>query len=75
MKRTLSVVVVIALIGLPAFAQKDENDGVMTCRGGKQFNGPWSAPSMMALDGGSFGLQLGGQGDRLRFVGNESTRG
>ncbi len=35
--------------------------GVMTCRGGKTFHGPWSAPSMMALEGGSFGLQLGGQ--------------
>jgi lipid-binding SYLF domain-containing protein len=35
--------------------------GVMTCRRGKEFTGPWSAPSMMALEGGSFGLQLGGQ--------------
>jgi lipid-binding SYLF domain-containing protein len=35
--------------------------GVMTCRSGKNFRGPWSAPSMMALEGGSFGLQLGGQ--------------
>jgi lipid-binding SYLF domain-containing protein len=35
--------------------------GVMTCRSGKEFSGPWSAPCMMALEGGSFGLQLGGQ--------------
>jgi lipid-binding SYLF domain-containing protein len=35
--------------------------GIMTCRGGKEFNGPWGAPTMMALEGGSFGLQLGGQ--------------
>jgi SH3 domain-containing YSC84-like protein 1 len=35
--------------------------GVMTCRGGKTFHGSWSAPTMMALEGGSFGLQLGGQ--------------
>jgi SH3 domain-containing YSC84-like protein 1 len=35
--------------------------GVMTCRGGKDFKGPWGAPSMMALEGGSAGLQLGGQ--------------
>jgi SH3 domain-containing YSC84-like protein 1 len=35
--------------------------GVMTCRSGKNFQGPWSAPTMMALEGGSFGLQLGGQ--------------
>jgi lipid-binding SYLF domain-containing protein len=35
--------------------------GVMTCRGGKTFHGRWGAPTMMALEGGSFGLQLGGQ--------------
>jgi lipid-binding SYLF domain-containing protein len=35
--------------------------GVMTCRSGANFQGPWGAPSMMALEGGSFGLQLGGQ--------------
>ena len=35
--------------------------GAMTCRTGEQFNGPWSAPTMMALEGGSFGFQIGGQ--------------
>ena len=35
--------------------------GVMTCRTGDSFRGPWSAPSMMALEGGSFGFQIGGQ--------------
>lgn len=35
--------------------------GVMTCRGGKNFQGSWGPPTMMALEGGSFGLQLGGQ--------------
>jgi lipid-binding SYLF domain-containing protein len=34
--------------------------GVMTCRGGENFRGPWGAPTMMALEGGSAGLQLGG---------------
>src|SRR5262250_19499 len=34
--------------------------GVMTCRGGSNFRGPWGAPTMMALEGGSVGLQLGG---------------
>ena len=33
----------------------------MTCRGGKTFHGKWGAPTMMALEGGSFGLQIGGQ--------------
>ena len=35
--------------------------GAMVCRSGEHFTGPWGAPSMMALEGGSFGLQLGGQ--------------
>jgi lipid-binding SYLF domain-containing protein len=35
--------------------------GVMTCRSGHNFAGKWSAPSMIALEGGSFGLQIGGQ--------------
>jgi SH3 domain-containing YSC84-like protein 1 len=110
MKTVFSLLIVIAFAGLPAFAQKDENNrikeagkvmveilnipddlpadtldkaecvivlpsvkkfaigfggsygrGVMTCRSGKDFDGPWSAPAMMALEGGSFGLQLGGQ--------------
>ena len=35
--------------------------GVMVCRGGEHFTGPWAAPSMMALEAGSVGFQLGGQ--------------
>jgi lipid-binding SYLF domain-containing protein len=35
--------------------------GAITCRTGKNHNGPWSAPAMMALEGGNIGLQLGGQ--------------
>jgi lipid-binding SYLF domain-containing protein len=110
MKRIFLLMSVMVLFGLPASAQKDENNriknagqvmteilnipddipsdvldkaecvivlpsvmkfaigfggsygrGVMSCRSGKEFNGPWSAPSMMAVEGGSFGLQLGGQ--------------
>lgn len=110
MNRIVCSIVLMMVIGLPAFGQKDENNrirnagkviteilnvpddipqgildkatcvivmpsvvkiafvfggsygrGVMTCRSGKDFSGPWSAPSMMALEGASFGLQLGGQ--------------
>jgi lipid-binding SYLF domain-containing protein len=35
--------------------------GVMVCRTHKDYTGPWGAPAMMALEGGSFGLQIGGQ--------------
>jgi lipid-binding SYLF domain-containing protein len=35
--------------------------GAMTCRTGADFKGPWSAPSLMALEGGSIGFQIGGE--------------
>ena len=35
--------------------------GVMVCRTGEHFNGPWGAPAMYALEGGSVGFQIGGQ--------------
>lgn len=35
--------------------------GAMTCRTGEHYTGPWSAPAMMALEGGSLGFQIGGQ--------------
>jgi SH3 domain-containing YSC84-like protein 1 len=35
--------------------------GVMVCRTHPNYTGPWGAPSMMALEGGSFGLQIGGE--------------
>jgi lipid-binding SYLF domain-containing protein len=35
--------------------------GAMTCRTGQHFTGPWGAPTMMALEGGSIGFQIGGQ--------------
>jgi SH3 domain-containing YSC84-like protein 1 len=47
--------------------------GAMTCRKGGDFRGPWGPPSMMALEGGSFGFQLGGQAtDFVLLVMNES---
>ena len=46
--------------------------GVMTCRTGKNFMGPWSAPAMMALEGASFGFQIGGQAtDFVLLIMNE----
>ncbi len=35
--------------------------GAMSCRRGENFTGSWGAPTMMALEGGSFGFQLGGE--------------
>jgi len=47
--------------------------GVITCRSGKEFSGPWSAPAMFALEGGSFGLQIGAQAtDFVLLIMNET---
>jgi SH3 domain-containing YSC84-like protein 1 len=35
--------------------------GAMVCRTGENFSGPWGAPSMMVLEAGSIGFQIGGQ--------------
>jgi len=35
--------------------------GAMSCRKGQDFRGSWGAPTMMALEGGSFGFQIGGE--------------
>src|SRR3984885_11171062 len=39
----------------------DYGRGAMACRSGEHFMGKWGAPTMMALEGASFGFQLGGQ--------------
>src|ERR1700693_3085312 len=46
--------------------------GAMVCRTGEHFNGPWGAPAMYALEGGSVGFQIGGQAtDLVLLVMNE----
>ncbi len=42
--------------------------GAMVCRAGRDFTGPWGAPSMMAIEGGSFGFQIGGQATDFVFL-------
>jgi lipid-binding SYLF domain-containing protein len=46
--------------------------GVMTCRSGPDFRGRWTPPAMYAIEGGSFGLQAGGQStDYVLLIMNE----
>jgi len=46
--------------------------GAMVCRTGKEFKGPWGAPAMYALEGGSVGFQIGGQAtDLVLLIMNE----
>src|SRR5712675_2398463 len=35
--------------------------GIMVCRSGEHYTGPWGAPALYALEGLSIGFQLGGQ--------------
>ncbi|HMI52216.1 MAG TPA: lipid-binding SYLF domain-containing protein [Candidatus Saccharimonadales bacterium] len=39
--------------------------GAMVCRTGDKFRGPWGAPAMYALEGGSVGFQIGGEATDL----------
>src|ERR1700720_1165592 len=44
----------------------------MSCRQGQDFKGRWGAPTMMALEGGSFGFQIGGEAtDFVLLIMNE----
>lgn len=55
------VIVIPSVVKLAFIAGGSYGKGAMTCRGGEDFTGPWSAPKMIALEGGSLGFQLGGQ--------------
>ena len=43
----------------------DYGRGAMVCRTGDKFKGPWGAPAMYALEGGSIGFQVGGEATDL----------
>src|ERR1700758_1483271 len=43
----------------------DYGRGAMVCRQGEKFRGPWGAPAMYALEGGSIGFQIGGEATDL----------
>jgi lipid-binding SYLF domain-containing protein len=46
--------------------------GAMSCRSDEDFKGSWGSPTMMALEGGSFGFQIGGEAtDFVLLVMNE----
>lgn len=55
------VVIIPSVLKVGFFVGGSYGRGVMTCRGGDDFKGPWGAPSMIALEGGSFGFQAGAQ--------------
>ncbi|MBZ5528882.1 MAG: lipid-binding SYLF domain-containing protein [Acidobacteriia bacterium] len=55
------VIVIPSVIKFALGVSGNAGKGAMSCRTGEHFTGPWSAPSMMRLEGIGIGFQLGGQ--------------
>ncbi|HSK11122.1 MAG TPA: lipid-binding SYLF domain-containing protein [Vicinamibacterales bacterium] len=66
------VIVIPSMIKVAVGIGGSYGRGAMVCRAGRAFDGAWGAPAMYSLEGGSFGLQLGGEGtDLVLLVMNE----
>lgn len=59
--KTECVIVIPSMLKVAFGISGSYGRGVMTCRSGPHFQGPWGAPTMMALEGAGVGFQLGGQ--------------
>jgi lipid-binding SYLF domain-containing protein len=66
--RTKCVVVIPSVLKAAFVVGGSYGRGAMVCRSGKDFTGPWGAPAMYALEGGSFGFQLGAQATDFVFL-------
>lgn len=55
------VIVIPSMVKVAFGLSASYGRGAMTCRTGEHFQGPWGAPTMMALEAGGIGFQLGGQ--------------
>src|SRR5215475_12464001 len=62
------VVVVPSVLKAAFIVGASYGRGAMVCRTGQDFTGPWGAPAMYALEGGSFGLQIGGEATDFVFL-------
>jgi lipid-binding SYLF domain-containing protein len=68
MDKAECVIVIPSVLKVAFIGGGSYGRGAMTCRSGKEFGGKWSAPSMIALEGGSFGFQLGAQATDFVFL-------
>src|SRR5207253_8839446 len=59
------VIVIPSVKQLAVGIGADYGRGAMVCRTGEKFRGPWGAPAMYALEGGSIGFQIGGEATDL----------
>ena len=62
------VVVMPSVLKAAFIVGGDYGRGTMVCRTGQSFSGPWGAPAMYALEGGSIGFQIGGQATDFVFL-------
>jgi lipid-binding SYLF domain-containing protein len=62
------VVVIPSVIKAAFIIGGDYGRGTMVCRTGTGFSGPWGAPAMYALEGGSIGFQIGGEATDFVFL-------
>jgi len=66
--RTKCVVVVPSVRKAAFVVGASYGRGAMVCRTGEDFTGPWGAPSMMAVEGASFGFQIGAEATDFVFL-------
>ncbi len=66
--RTKCVVVVPSVLKAAFVVGASYGRGAMVCRTGNDFRGPWGAPSMMAVEGASFGFQIGAEATDFVFL-------
>ncbi|RPJ57487.1 MAG: hypothetical protein EHM24_29445, partial [Acidobacteria bacterium] len=59
------VIVIPSMVNVAVGVGGSYGRGAMICRAGKAFDGAWGAPAMYTIEGGSIGLQLGGQSTDL----------
>jgi len=59
------VIVIPSMIKVAVGIGGSSGRGAMVCRTGQLFDGAWGAPAMYAIEGGSFGLQLGAESTDL----------
>jgi lipid-binding SYLF domain-containing protein len=70
--KTKCVVIIPSVLKAAFIVGGSYGRGAMVCRTGPNFTGPWGAPSMYAIEGASFGLQLGAEAtDFVLLVMNE----
>ena len=62
------VVVIPSVVKAAFIIGGDYGRGTMVCRTGTGFSGPWGAPAMYALEGGSIGFQIGGEATDFVFL-------